>query len=375
MTYMPRRLRRSAAILKSLLCVVLIINLHVVSGGCGPAGAIMVDGRLRILLTPDHPLTQTLAGSVFEGASALEVDPITSDFHLVFPDASRNVSGAFSLNKNVFAFSRLHLEANGQTADLTLDDEKHVTSIETSLGQRWERPEDWVGLPLDVVGGGVDAYLGANIELVGIARALDGELVGQNPAPSGEPDDPASPDPSAGKPRQSAQDSTGGLDGVLSVLAALLGLQLAVSNFPAVFFAFQLLVSVQLGMAIAGMAPSPGTPPTGGTPGAPITGTATLLVVNSLTDGTPIWFVTLIEDPSNDLPGGNLLGDEAIPAGSFRDFAVPPGLRDINVIVPHGIDCFLLFQHKDVVLEDGEITELRLDPSDVGVIIPEGCGG
>ncbi len=372
---MPRPLRRPVGIFKSLLSVLLILNLHVASGGCGAGGAFMIDGRLRIPLTVDHPLSQSLAGSVFEGASALEVDTSTGQFQLIFPDAERAVSGAFSLNKNVLAFSALHLQANGRTVVFTLDDQKHVTSIETSLGQRWERPDTWVGLPTDVIAGGIDAYLGANIELVGIARGLDGEPVGPNPVPTDQPNDPGTPDPSAGKLRQSAQDATGGLDGVLGALAVLLGLQLAASNFPAVFFAFQLLVSVQVGMAIAGVGPSPGTPPTGGTPGTPITGTATLLVSNNLTDGTPIWFVTLIEDPSHDLPGGNLLGDEAIPAGSFRDFAVPPGVRDINIIVPHGIECYLLFKHTDVVLEDGQVTELTLEPSDVGTIIPEGCGG
>lgn len=372
---MLKKTRRLFSAAKAILCIVLVLNLHLWVGGCGIGGVVMIDGKLRVNLTPDQPLTQVLAGSAFEGATAIEIDPATHRFRLIFPDENRDISGQYNLNKGQFSITQFHVEQGSRTADLALNSSKQVTSIQTSTGLQWNRPSEWVGLPVETISSGVDAYVGANIELVDVARQFDGgggERVPPTPVGDGTNDD----DEQDGiqKTGQAAQDATG-LDGVLSGLAFVLGLSVAASNFPALYFVFQILVSAQTAMAIAGIAPAPGTPTTGGgtLPGEVPTGAATLLVINELTDGTPIWFVTLIEDSTTGAAGGNLLGDEAIPAGSFKTFAVPSGTRDINIIVPNGVDCFVLYENQGISLVDEQTTEIVITDVDAGQIIPDGC--
>ncbi|MCG8405330.1 MAG: hypothetical protein MI923_09050 [Phycisphaerales bacterium] len=369
---MLKKTCRLCRIVKAVVCTALILNLHVWAGGCGLNGVFTVDGKIRIALTPDQPLTQTLAGSQFEGATAIEIDPAVNRFTLIFPTADREISGQYSLVKREFAITQLRLARGALSTDLALNNSKQVTSIEVSTGQRWERPAEWTGLTNDVLANGVDAYLAANIELVDQTRQLDGGDGARLPTPTTDEEEPESPNNEIDKSGPAAQDATGGLGDVLAGLAVVFGLQLAASNFPAIFFVFQILVSTQTAMAIAGIAPGPGAPPTTDGGVAP-TGTAILRVTNQLTDGKPIWFVTLIQDNNSGDSGGNLLGDESIPAGSSRDFPAPQGTRDINIIVPSGVDCFIIYANKGISLVDGRATELIITDESVGELFPQGC--
>ncbi|MFQ5429341.1 MAG: hypothetical protein ACE5E1_03430 [Phycisphaerae bacterium] len=370
---MFKKIRHLRRVAKAAFGIGLVLNVHVWLGGCGMAGVQLLDGKLLVPLTPDHAMTQTLAGSAFEGATAMEIDPAASRFRLIYPDAGRNVSGTYHANKGRFSIRQLQLARGALSAEVMLDDDRHVLSIETGSGLRWERPADWTGLPPETLAGGLDAYIAANIELVDAARQLDGGGARVPGSTTGGGGPGTTGGTIVGKAGPSAQDATGGLADVLAALVPLLGLQLAVFNWPSVFFVFQTLIGAQLLMAVAGIAPLP-TAGTGVSSNGDVpAGSATLRVTNNRSDGVPIWFVTLIEDAAKGLPGGNLLGDESIPAGESREFSVPAGTRNLNLIIPIGVDCFELFAHEGVELTDGQTTELTLEDQEIGKVFPDGC--
>ena len=84
---------------KAVLCVLLILNLNYWTG-CGEAVLTpqnTMPGQVeRILLTPDHPVSQALAGSQFAGAVALDVDRASGEFSLVYADGeTKQASGRY----------------------------------------------------------------------------------------------------------------------------------------------------------------------------------------------------------------------------------------------------------------------------------------
>jgi hypothetical protein len=149
----------------------------------------------------------------------------------------------------------------------------------------------------------------------------------------------------------------------------LLGLQGAAAAWPVLLLALNIVVAVNLTMGMLSI----GGEVDGGSTSEPITGGATLRVINDRSDGVPIWFVVLLVDAQSGLPGGNLLGEEAIPAGETRDFAVPPGVRDINVISPLGSECYEIFQRLGTELVLDTVTELPIVQTDSGQLYPSDC--
>lgn len=369
---------------RTALCILLILNLHVWGGGCGVGGAVSADGRILIPLSPNDPLAQTLAGSSFQNVTGLEIDPGQGRFRLVFAEPDRRVSGSFVLVGGEPVVTRLDLGMGSLSMDLLFDEDMHVIGMVTSSGRFWARPTDWG----DGAAGETPGFATANAQLLDLARALDADALHGTPSSSlGGGQVSVSPsgsgDEAVGKTkRAAAQDATGGLGDVLGTLGLIVGLPVALLNAPALLFVLQAVIGLQLTMGLTGGGSLDGLIPDlfGGPASAvqPTTGagggeTATLRVTNELTGGVPIWFVTLSKDRATGAAGGNILGDESIAAGASRDFPLPAGVRDVSIIVPSGVDCFLLIQHRSVSLLAGAGTELVVQDSDEGEIIPEGC--
>ncbi len=368
---------RSSRVLRKgtgLLCTVLVLNLHVMTGGCGVGGVASPDGTLVIQLTPSMALTHALKGSLFDGATAIEVSPMEGTFSLVFPGGERQLSGSYGADTGRQAITSLHLSRAGVSADVSLDFQKRITAIQTSAGQRWERPADWTGLPNNGAAMGVDAYIGANIELVEIARSLGGgNAVRTETTSSGGSDDGSGTvSLGVGVAKGGAASQGGDIGSILGTLGLILGIQAVAAFWPSIYFVLQVVLGVQVLMAFGGITPEvDAAPNTGGS--AILAGDAVLRVINNLSDDTPVWFVTLLEDSTTSAPAGNVLGDESIPAGTSRDFQVPSGTRDINVILPSGVDCYWIQEHKGVVLGSGAVTELTVADTDTGILYPDEC--
>src|SRR5262245_28909718 len=85
--------------MKSLLCAVLAIYGPIALTGCGnnTLGPGVPLEQIQIPLGPDHPLTQALEGTTFQGAVAMDILPGARQFRLIFPDDGRQVSGSYDL--------------------------------------------------------------------------------------------------------------------------------------------------------------------------------------------------------------------------------------------------------------------------------------
>jgi outer membrane protein assembly factor BamB len=160
---------------KAVFCVLLTLNLQFCISGCGVDPAPLLAGVIRIELTPDHPLASALRGSAFEDAEALEIEPASGTFRLIFADESRELSGSFSRGVGLPAVTKLHAAKGGLSATIHLDRAKHVTRITTSEGAEWVRPA--ARLPEPAVGADLNAhsFLAANGELLRLAREMDRE--------------------------------------------------------------------------------------------------------------------------------------------------------------------------------------------------------
>ena len=154
-----------------MLCVLLILNLNYWTG-CGqavltPQNTTPGDVE-RILLTPDHPVSQALAGSQFAGAIAIDVDRASGQFSLVYADGeTKQASGRYvgqgpSISITEFAFSR-----DGQGATLHLDpNTKQVTLLTTTTGFEWRPSAQVSAREIANNAQGKDAYRAANAELI-----------------------------------------------------------------------------------------------------------------------------------------------------------------------------------------------------------------
>jgi len=173
--------------LKAILCVVLTLNVSIWALGCGAVGASLFLGEKTIALTPDHPLTEALNGSDFEGATAVDVSPSTNQFRVIFPNAERELSGSYAMIAGQAVVIGLTFTKGAELLTLKLDAEKRITDIVSNQGQRWQRPVEWNTQAPRAPGfatapaaptaktstSDVDAYLQANSQLLELATQLD----------------------------------------------------------------------------------------------------------------------------------------------------------------------------------------------------------
>lgn len=359
----------------SLLCVLLVLNPIIWNGGCTNTGIPLADGWVRAALPSSHPLTSTLAAQGFAGASAIDLHPASGQYRVVFGDSVHRVEGAFGSSPSARRVSTMEIGSGPLAVKIEVDAQLRITGISTSTGLVWAPEKGSLdGLPSPPPEG-VDGFMRANQELISLARQLDESLGG-----GATPAVPGNSGGSGGgaavgisKGIQASQDIGGQLSSILGTLGMIIGIQAAIVHLPALLVAFQIMTALNLTPGLFGSNAT--TTPTADTSNqAVITGDATLLVVNNMPGGEPIWYVVLIENKFQRLAGGNLLGDESIPNGQSRAFAVPPGNRKMNIIIPHGHECYSIY-HVDVVFSSNSTFEINLDGSETPEIYPEGCTG
>ncbi|MFQ5502873.1 MAG: hypothetical protein ACE5EQ_11335 [Phycisphaerae bacterium] len=346
----------------ALLCVGLTLNLQIGCGGMGmPAPDLNSRFSKQVVLTPGSALSATLAGTPFEGATALAVDPVTREFELELPGVGRGLNGGYTLVSGDLTVTRMSLVSGDLQLDISFDTERHVIAMGTSTGLHWVRPAHWNTGLVDPDLTGLDAFLSANAELVEFARAMDSATNGggESPPSSGGSDPKSDP---------SAQFSSGDLSAIMNMLSSLLPLQAVIANLPAIVWVFEVVIAVQVTMSLmeALIEQSPASPD----PFFPSSG-ALLTVTNSLSDGSPIWSVRLAMEDGT--VGPDMLAGEAIPAGASRDFAVAAGVRDVAVRVPSGKSCFVEYVRKARQFVVGKTEEVVITDEDSGTLTPEGC--
>lgn len=138
---MTRETHSIAVKIKAVLCIALTFNLCVWTLGCGQVGNSLFAGEQTISLLPDDALTQQLAGSAFEGATAIKVDASGNQFRLVFPD-ERQLSGTFTSNSGTREIAQLIFRADSTTVTMNFNN-KAITDVSTSAGTEWQRPAEW----------------------------------------------------------------------------------------------------------------------------------------------------------------------------------------------------------------------------------------
>ncbi len=214
---MNRKCRRFAEQLKAVLCLALVMNLMLWTGGCDVMNLSALAGTIRIDLTPDHPLAELLQGSNFENATAIEINQATQEFRLIFPDDAQEFRGTFANSPRGPEVTQLTLTDSGQSVSLEMDASRSVTSITTSNGFQWDRPAAWE-TPI-ATGGDEQTYLDANISLLEAADELEQQGV---VAPADTPFDSSQP-ADAPVPVKANPATLGPVMIVLSVLAVIWG--------------------------------------------------------------------------------------------------------------------------------------------------------
>ena len=166
------------------LCIVLMLNLSLMSSGCGlsPAVSLPVTHGGVIALTPDHPISIALRGTAFEGATALEVEPSSGTFRLVFPDAGRTLTGRMVARDGALEMAELNFASDGLAATMKLDPAtRQVVAIETSYGHYWEPTKDERIAARPRSADELQTYLAANESLLAVtspdAAKTDSSLV------------------------------------------------------------------------------------------------------------------------------------------------------------------------------------------------------
>ncbi|RIK70585.1 MAG: hypothetical protein DCC66_04720 [Planctomycetota bacterium] len=160
---------------KSIVCIALILNVQYWAG-CGAAPVILADGSYLVQLTADHALTQSLAGTAFDGATAVLVNPTTNTFRVIFPDSVREMSGRFDSGETV-ALRQITIGRGAELIQVSIDAAKHITRIANSNGAVWNRPADWTS-SATTDENTLDAFKQANAELLDAAAALDAQAGG-----------------------------------------------------------------------------------------------------------------------------------------------------------------------------------------------------
>lgn len=165
----PFRFGKLARSAMSLFCVILVMNLVVLTPGCGTQfnwnGP--TSGHVRIELTPDHPISQALSGTGFEGAQLLEADMDAGTFRLVYPDAARNITGRFVRVGDSWEMVEFSFGTTDGAAQMTLDpSSRQVTMIETSQGDVWTPTKVSEASSRTLEMDRIDGFVQSNSELI-----------------------------------------------------------------------------------------------------------------------------------------------------------------------------------------------------------------
>jgi hypothetical protein len=363
-----RQFRTFCHAAKAILCVALTLNLHLWTGGCGAAPAGLTGGWFRVDLPAGSALAAATRNSAFGTATALEVNPAEGRFRVDVPAQGRSISGSYQFVNGRAVVHEIDLADSSQSVSMSFDTDNRIVEIASSGGATWRPVGAAPPSGASFGTGGVDAYVAANTELVGFARGQGqgGGTTGGTPGTPGGP-------PGA-KPRAAGQLIPSDPSGVLMALSLVTALS---AYWPALYLALQIVVGVNLAMALAGgVVGQPGGGQGGGGVAPTPTGLvsdATLRVRNALSGNVPIWYVVLLEVRAAGLPGGNLLGEEAIPAGAFRDFFLPAGKRSLNIVVPAGERCLVIHRRTDIQLTSKAVVEIVLTDADSGELYPVDC--
>lgn len=363
---------------KSILCVLLVLNLHVWQGGCGTGATALADGWIRLAVSGDQLLGATARGSALGDVLAVDVHPPTSRFRLLLSDASKQVTGTFERFAGKDFVTQVEFQGGGLAARFELDALRRVRRITTSTGQDWRPQALDLTPPFSPGVSELDRYLAMNASLLEQVRQLDarypggassvggGGSTGGGGTIGGTP-----PFQSGAKTAAADQDITAdSLLPILGVLIALFSIPLIAGGLPAIYFVIQVVVGVSIILSLLGTPSTAGAVSDASSGG--VTGDATLRVVNELTGGVPIWYVVLLQSGGPPGADGNLLGDESIPAGAAREFRVPVGDHSFNVITPDGAECFRIYSFAVQVNGQG-IAEIVLTDAKSGTIYPPDC--
>jgi hypothetical protein len=364
--------------LTALLCCALTLSLHVLPAGCGVNYSLMDDGSILIPFGPSDSIVSAVKNTQFARPIALRANPHTSEYHVSFDGGAQQVFGKFTLVAGRATLTSMTITRGELSAQIGFDTSQRILSIKTSDGKTWDRPPESIGFPVKRNLNSPSLFETANADILFALQQLDYQNSGGAAGGStGGPSTPTGPIVKVGQSSETIivnnNTTTVQLSPILDILGLIFGFNPAPLETPILQMLFQVSVSIQIALIVLGfLAPGAGGP--GGSATQPPSGvSATLRVVNNLTGETPIWFVTLVADIEKNLAGGNLLGEEAIPAGTSRDFSLQPGTRDFNIIVPSGATCFELYEFLGVVLTSGAVTEIVITDSSIGEIIPDGC--
>lgn len=220
-------LHRCIAMGKSILCILLVFNLHVMYG-CGTTGinAGPTAGAYQIVLTETHPLSQALNGTVFQGATMMEILPQSDAFRLLYPDTTRQVSGTYEYINDEISISSFTFKQNAGSATITFDTQRRIMTITSSDGHSWTRSyNDAAREGALAVVDTSNRYLAANMDILEVASSIDagggfGGTTGGTSGASGGTTNPGTTGPGGGYKPGSA-DVIDGVGFILAVVAAI----------------------------------------------------------------------------------------------------------------------------------------------------------
>jgi len=175
---MSSRLNRLIFQGKVTLCLILMVQMQFLMGGCGiGAGSLLPADQLRIPINFGDEMNLALRNTPFSSATAIDVFPSQQNFSLVIPDSTRKLSGKYAFRDNAFTITEFFVQNANRSATIMMDDFKHVSRITTSNGLDWKLPPDTSksNVASAISATGLDAYLQANSVLLDVAKQLDVE--------------------------------------------------------------------------------------------------------------------------------------------------------------------------------------------------------
>lgn len=167
---------------KAVLCVMALVGMHVVAG-CG-TGAGLLGGTQRIDVASDSAWAGLLGGTNFEGATAIEINPFTGQFRLIYPDGGREISGTFVKSGDQARVTQLTIAVGDGAATFTFNAADQITQISNQKGKEWVRPNVTTVAPQAPQAPSapgareqsrLDSYMAANADLLQLAEQLDAQ--------------------------------------------------------------------------------------------------------------------------------------------------------------------------------------------------------
>ena len=124
--------------LRSLFCILLLLNLHCLVGGCTNSveSPPLPSSTIRIPLTPAHPLVQALAGTGLTDATEAVIDVQTRTFRVIFENESHVLEGRYAISDGSQTITELSYGRFGRSVRITFDLSKRVAAIATTRLRR-----------------------------------------------------------------------------------------------------------------------------------------------------------------------------------------------------------------------------------------------